>query len=55
MDHETFWTLMRDRAHWEFELFVMVVFDGLLFGLLWPFCRKCMCCFGRDKKKAATP
>ena len=36
---ETFWTLMHDAAHWEFELFVgfceMIVFD-LIFGvILW--------------------
>ena len=36
---ETFWTLLRDRAHWEFELFLMVLFDGLIVGLLWPFAR----------------
>lgn len=36
---ETFWTLLRDPAHWEFELFLMLVFDGLIVGLLWPFAR----------------
>ena len=39
MIHETFWTLLRDPAHWEFELFLMLLFDGLIFGLLWPFVR----------------
>jgi len=38
--HETFWTLLRDPAHWEFEIFLMLVFDGLLAGLLWPIVRK---------------
>lgn len=38
--HETFWTLLHDAAHWEFEIFLMLLFDGLLFGLLWPFVRK---------------
>ena len=37
---ETFWSLLHDRAHWEFELFVglieMLVFDGLIGLLLWP-------------------
>ena len=30
---ETFWTLLHDAAHWEFELFLILVFDGILFGL----------------------
>lgn len=31
---------MRDPAHWAFELFLMVLFDGLVAGLLWPIIRK---------------
>lgn len=38
--HETFWTLLRDPAHWAFEIFVTLVFDGLVLGLLWPFLHK---------------
>jgi hypothetical protein len=38
--HETFWSLFQDAAHWEFELFLMLLFDGLIFGLAWPFIRK---------------
>jgi len=34
--HETFWTLVRDRGHWEFEIFLMVVFDVVLAGI-WQF------------------
>ena len=34
MIQETFGALLRDRAHWEFELFLMLIFDGLLAGLL---------------------
>ena len=41
---ETFGTLLRDPAHWGFELLVgfieTLVFDGLLLGLFWPFARK---------------
>lgn len=37
---ETFWTLLHDAAHWEFEIFLMILFDGLLAGLIWPFVRK---------------
>jgi hypothetical protein len=42
MEHETFWTLLRDPAHWAFELFVNLVFDGVLCGLLWPWASKHM-------------
>jgi len=38
--HETFWSLLHDAAHWEFELFLMAVFDGVIGCLLWPFVRK---------------
>lgn len=44
MMQETFTSLLRDRAHWEFELFVgfveMVVFDVLILGVLWRFVSK---------------
>jgi len=37
---ETFWTLLHDLAHWEFEGFLMLidnfVIGGLVLGLLWP-------------------
>jgi hypothetical protein len=38
--HDTFWTLLGDRAHWEFEIFLIMLFDGLLAGIFWPFLRK---------------
>ena len=38
--HETFWDLARDAAHWEFEIFLMIVFDGLLLGIFYPWLRK---------------
>ena len=37
---ETFWTLLHDKAHWEFELFLIAVFDGVIGAILWPFIRK---------------
>jgi len=41
---ETFWALLHDKAHWEFELFVgfveMLVFDVALGMLLWPTIKK---------------
>jgi hypothetical protein len=39
-EHETFWSLLRDPAHWEFEIFLMVLVDGIILGLLWPKIRK---------------
>lgn len=38
--HETFWTLASDAAHWEFELFLMLLFDGIVGAVAWPFVRK---------------
>lgn len=41
---ETFWVLLHDRAHWEFEGFLMVldnlVIGGLFLGLIWPKIKK---------------
>ena len=37
---ETFGSLLHDRAHWEFEIFLMLLFDGLIAGIFWPFLRK---------------
>ena len=39
-EHETFWSLMCDAAHWEFEIFLIILIDGLILGLAWPFIRK---------------
>jgi len=36
MEHETFFTLLRDPAHWLFEIFLMLLFDGLIGAILWP-------------------
>ena len=34
---ETFWDLLRDPAHWEFEIFLIFVFDVLIGLVVWPF------------------
>ena len=39
MEHETFWTLATDIAHWEFELFLMLIFDVIIGLILWPVVR----------------
>ncbi len=40
MEHETFWSLLRDPAHWYFELFLILIFDILIGALIWPRLRK---------------
>ena len=40
MEQETFWTLFTDLAHWEFELFLILLFDVFVGILLWPWVRK---------------
>ena len=37
---ETFWTLLHNAAHWEFEIFLMLLFDGIIAGVCAPFVRK---------------
>jgi hypothetical protein len=37
--HESFWMLMQDKAHWEFEMFLMLLFDGVLAGV-WKLYRR---------------
>jgi hypothetical protein len=36
MDHETFFMLIQDPAHWELELFIMFIFDFVIGILVWP-------------------
>ncbi len=36
MEKETFWTLLKDLPHWEFELFLIFLFDVVIGILIWP-------------------
>ncbi|MBX4189491.1 hypothetical protein KW785_02760 [Candidatus Parcubacteria bacterium] len=36
MEQETFWTLLKDLPHWEFELFLIFIFDVLIGIVIWP-------------------
>ena len=36
MEQETFFTLLKDKAHWEFEIFLMFIFDIVIGLILWP-------------------
>ncbi len=40
MQDETFWTLLRSVGHWEFEIFLMLLFDGIIGAVLWPIVKK---------------
>jgi hypothetical protein len=50
---ETFFTLLRDSAHWEFELFVgfieMIVFDVIIGYFVWPHVKHHL---ARDRREA---
>lgn len=38
--NETFKSLFMNAAHWEFEIFLMLLFDGAVGMLIWPFIKK---------------
>ena len=38
--HETFWTLLHDSAHWEFEVFLTILQDVVIGAIIWPFAKK---------------
>lgn len=40
MEEETFWTLFTDPAHWQFELFLIFLFDVVIGVLIWPHIKK---------------
>lgn len=40
MEHETFWTLLQDGAHWQFEIFLILLVDGLIGAIIWPFLKR---------------
>lgn len=37
---ETFWQLLKDPAHWGFELFLIFIFDVVVGLIVWPFVQK---------------
>lgn len=48
---ETFIELVKDPNHWLFEIMLMVIFDGLLAGILYPLFRRWL--QAHDDKKHA--
>ena len=39
---QTFLDLLRDPAHWEFELFLIFVFDVIVGLIIWPYVQKAL-------------
>ena len=39
---ESFFDLLKDPAHWEFEIFLMVVFDVVIGFIIWPYIQKAL-------------
>ena len=39
---ETFFTLLKDPAHWEFEIFLIIIFDVIIGLVIWPFIQKAL-------------
>lgn len=37
---ETFWELLTSWPHWALEMMLMVIFDGVVGVLVWPFIKK---------------
>lgn len=36
MEHETFWDLLTDLPHWQFEVVTTILFDVLIGLMIWP-------------------
>ena len=53
MEHETFFTLLKDLAHWEFELFLILIFDVLIGLLIWPYLQKFLTHHKSDDERIA--
>ena len=55
MEHETFFTLLKDLPHWEFELFLMFIFDGVIGLGIWQYgIKKFFIHHEEDDKKIAV-
>lgn len=46
---EDFWFLLHNTAHWEFEIFLMIIFDVVIGMIAWPFIKHLV--REHDKKK----
>ena len=39
---ESFFDLLKDPAHWEFEIFLIIIFDVIIGLVIWPFVQKAL-------------
>ena len=39
---ETFWDLVKDPAHWEFEIFLIIIFDVIVGLFIWPYIQRAL-------------
>jgi len=39
---ETFFDLVKDPAHWEFEILLIIIFDVIIGLVIWPFVQKAL-------------
>ena len=39
---ESFFSLLKDPAHWEFEIFLIIIFDVIIGLVIWPFVRRAL-------------
>ena len=53
MEHETFWTLLADPAHWAFEIFLILIFDVIIGLLIWPWVNKFLIHHKTDDERIA--
>jgi hypothetical protein len=53
METETFLDLLKNAAHWEFELFLIVLFDLLIGVLVWPWIKRSILHHKSDDQKIA--
>jgi hypothetical protein len=53
MEHETLWQLLCDPAHWELEIIIQIVFDGLIGLIVWPRLCKAVLHHRSDDEKLA--
>lgn len=51
---ETFWTLLTDVAHWQFEIFLIILFDVIVGIIVWPWVRKFILHHESDDERIAT-
>ncbi len=39
---ETFFSLLKDPAHWQFLIFLIILFDVIIGLVIWPFVKKAL-------------